>query len=62
MANETFDPERVVDAMAPMLGFDIGPEARAAVILHLELTARIAAPLVAFELPDEVDAAPVYRP
>ena len=57
-----FDAERIVDAMAPLLGLDIPAEARPVVVLHLGLTERIAAPLLAFPLDDEAEAAPVFRP
>jgi hypothetical protein len=57
-----FDPEAVIDAMAPLLGLPIGPEHRPGVVLNLAVTARLAALVVDFPLEDEADPAPVYVP
>lgn len=57
-----FDPEAVMDAMAPMLGLKIEPAARAAVARNLEVTARFAALVLEVPLDDEAEPAPVFVP
>lgn len=57
-----FDPEAVMDAMAPMLGLTIEPAARVAVARNLEVTARFAALVLAVSLDDEAEPAPVFVP
>lgn len=57
-----FDPEAVMDAMAPMLGLTIEAGARAAVAANLEVTARFAAIVLAVLLDDEAEPAPVFVP
>ena len=42
------------------LGFTLEPAHRAGVVANLERTAAIAAPFLAFPLPDEADPAPVF--
>ncbi|HYF56311.1 MAG TPA: DUF4089 domain-containing protein [Salinarimonas sp.] len=56
-----FDPEAVVDAMAPLLGLPVGPEHRPGVILNLAVTARLAALVTDFPLDDREDPAPVFE-
>ncbi len=55
-----FDPDAVLDAMAPQLGLTIADAYRPGVRLHLENTARIAAGLLTFDLDDDVEPAPVF--
>lgn len=57
-----FDPEAMMDAMAPLLGLTIEPAARAAVAANLEVTARFAAIVMAVPLDDEAEPAPVFVP
>ncbi len=62
---KAFDESRVdfdawVDSMANVLGFDIPPEDRAAVIFNLQVTMRNAALVESFPLPDEAEPAPVF--
>lgn len=59
--DKPFDPEAVMDAMIPLLGLPIGPEHRPGVIMNLAVTARLAALVTEFPLPDEVDPAPVFE-
>lgn len=57
-----FDPEAVMDAMAPLLGLTIEAGARAAVAANLEVTARFAAIVMAVPVDDEAEPAPVFVP
>ena len=57
-----FDPEAVIDAMAPLLDLTIDPASRAAVAANLEATARFAALVMAVPLDDEEEPAPVFVP
>lgn len=49
-----------VDAQALALGLPLAAEHRPGVVANLERTAAIAAPLLAFQLPDDADPAPVF--
>ena len=60
--NEPFDPEALVDAMAPLLGIEMNPESRAQTVLHLRIAAEYAALLLSAEIGDEAEFAPVYKP
>ncbi len=57
-----FDAEAWLDAVAPVIGLDIDPEYRAGVLRYLDMTARMAGHVMAFELPDHCEPAPVFRP
>lgn len=57
-----FDPEAVIDAMAPLLGLRIAPDYRPGIVLNLEATARFAAIVLAMTLDDEAEPAPVFVP
>lgn len=57
-----FDPEAVIDAMAPMLGLTVEAAARPAVAANLAVTARFAALVMAMPLDDEAEPAPVFVP
>ena len=60
MTQKPFDPDAVIDAMGPLLGFDITDEYRASVKLHLENTVRFAQLVLEFPLGDEAEPAPVF--
>jgi hypothetical protein len=60
--NEPFDPAALVAAAAPLIGVELAPESRAAVVLHLKIAAGLAAKLEAVELNDEAEPAPVFSP
>lgn len=51
-----------VDAMAQTIGLPIEPQYRDAVIANVERTAQVAAQALAEPLPDDLEAAPVFRP
>jgi Protein of unknown function (DUF4089) len=57
---KNFDPEAVVDAMAPMLGLTLTPESRAQTIVHLRLAAEQAERLLSVPLDDQQEPAPVF--
>ena len=65
MANEipeSFDPEALADAMAPLLGLTQTPESRAQTIVHLRIAAEQAAKLLSVRLDDDAEPAPVFAP
>jgi hypothetical protein len=62
MADEIFDAEAYVDAAARLIGLPIEPAHRPGVVLNLERIARLAALVMEFDLPEEIEPAPVYTP
>ncbi len=62
MTDKPFDPEPLVDAMAPLLKIALTPASRAETVLHLKIAAEQAALLLSGALGDEDEAAPVFRP
>ncbi|RYB07048.1 AtzG-like protein [Lichenibacterium ramalinae] len=57
-----FDPEAVVDAMAPLLGLAVPAEARPAVVANLALAAAMAALVLEDPVGDHAEPAPVFTP
>jgi hypothetical protein len=57
-----FDPEALVDAMAPLLGLALTPESRAQTILHLRIAAEQAELLLSAALDDGEEPAPAFKP
>ncbi len=55
-------PESYVDAVSQLIGLPIPPEHRSGVELNIVRAGAIAKPLLAFELPDTVEMAGVFRP
>ena len=55
------EADRLIDAIAPLLGLDIEDEFRPGVRFHLLNTARLARAVLDFELPDEAEPAPVFE-
>jgi 1-carboxybiuret hydrolase subunit AtzG-like len=55
-----FDPEAVVDAMAPLLGLTLTPESRAQTVVHLRIAAEQAEKLLSVPLDDQEEPAPVF--
>jgi hypothetical protein len=51
-----------VDHAAPLMGLALTAEQREAVIRNLAVTMQVAALVMEFPLPDDVDAAPVFHP
>ena len=61
MSGAPFDPEQLIDAMSPFVGLEITAEYRPGVAAHLSAAHRIAQDVLAFELEDNAEQAPVYR-
>ena len=61
MTDKPFDPGALVDAAAPLLKLALTPESRAQVIVHLKIAAEQAALLLAAEIDDEDEPAPVFQ-
>jgi hypothetical protein len=62
MSSIPFDPEALVDSMAPLFGFALTPQSRAQTILHLRIAAEQAELLLSASLDDREDPAPVFTP
>ena len=62
MAETLFDPDSCITAAAGMIGLSIDPEHRPGVVLNLQRIAQMAALVMEFPLPDDTEAAPIYRP
>lgn len=62
MADEKPDIACWVDEGAKAIGLPIAPEHRANVIVNVERSLMIAAPLLAIELEDELTPGPVFKP
>ncbi len=60
MTAKVFDPEAVVDAMAPLLGLTLTPESRAQTLVHLRIAAEQAEKLLSVPLDDRQEPAPVF--
>jgi hypothetical protein len=59
MTLETFDPEALVEALAPVFGFTLTAESRAQTVLRLRIAAEQATLLIAAEIGDLTEPAPV---
>ncbi len=62
MADQPFDAAAYVDAAAALIGLPLDPAHRPGVILNVQRIAEMAALVMAFPLPDDVEPAPVFRP
>ena len=60
--SEPFDPEALIDAMAPLLGLDLQVGYRAGVATNLRIAAAMAALVLAEPIDDEAEPAPVFTP
>ena len=60
MTAKAFDPEAVVDAMAPLLGLTLTPGSRAQTLVHLRIAAEQAEKLLSVPLDDQQEPAPVF--
>jgi hypothetical protein len=58
----TPDDDAALDVLAALTGLAIPAEARAGVLRQLRLNRAMAAPLLAFDLPEGTPPAPVFRP
>ncbi len=55
-----FDPEAVIDAMAPLLGLPVKPDYRPGIVTNLIVTAGFAALVVDAVVEDDAEPAPVF--
>ncbi len=58
---DDFDPLAYARLMAKALALPLEPDQAPHVAANLAVASRLAALLMEFELPDEIDPAPVYR-
>lgn len=56
-----FDTEALVDAMAPLLGFDAIDDYRGSIVTNLNLTLGFADLVMSFSLDDHEEPAEVFR-
>ena len=61
MSDQPFNAEAYVDAAAALIGLPIDPAHRPGVVLNMERIAQMAALVMEFPLPDEIEPAPVFR-
>ena len=62
MADQPFDVDAYVDAAAALVGLPIDPAHRPGIVLNLRRIADLAALVMEFPLPDDIEAAPVFAP
>ncbi len=62
MSSAPFDPDAIIDAMAPLLGLDIRPEQRAAVAANLRIAAGMAAQVLEAPIGDHSEPAAFFVP
>ena len=62
MTPATFDPEALVDAMAPLLRLKLTPDSRAETVVHLRIAAQQAELLLSAPIDDCEEPAPVFVP
>ena len=59
---EANDWDGYIDAVSALIGLPISASHREATIAQLRLNAAIAQPLLAFEIPEGTNPAPVFKP
>jgi hypothetical protein len=59
--DETFDLDQYVALMAETLGIPISDAERPGVVPHMRRTADLAAQVMDFEAPSDLEAAPVFK-
>ena len=57
-----FDPDTLIDAMAPLLDLPLEAADRAVIATHLRIAQGMAATVAAHPLPDDAEPLPVFRP
>ena len=60
--SDEIDWEAYLDHMTALVGTTVPDQYRAEVIAYLQLTHSIAQPMLDFELPEDPEPAPVFRP
>lgn len=61
MTDDEFDPEAIIDAMAPFLDLPVDETYRPGIVTHLKVARGIARDVLGFATGDETEPAPVYR-
>lgn len=56
-----FDPEAIIDALAPLLGLTILPDYRPGVVANLKVTAALAVLVLEHPIGDHAEPAVVFR-
>jgi hypothetical protein len=59
---DSIDWNAYLDAMGTLIGMSVPAAHREATIAQLKLNAAIAKPLLAFEIPEGTNPAPVFKP
>lgn len=59
---EAIDWDGYIDAVSALIGLPVVASHREATIAQLRLNAAIAQPLLAFEIPEGTNPAPVFKP
>jgi hypothetical protein len=62
MTSVPFDPEALIDAMAPLLGLTLTPDSRAETISQLRVAAQQAELVLSAPLDEREEPAPVFTP
>jgi Protein of unknown function (DUF4089) len=62
VTSDSFDPEALAGAMAPLLGLIQTPESRAQTVVHLRIAVEHAERLLSVSLDDQEEPAPVFTP
>lgn len=62
MSEASWDPDRHIDATAPLLGLTVTPAQRPGVTAFLEVARRMAGLVERALPPDRIELAPVFRP
>jgi hypothetical protein len=62
MSEFLFDPDKVIDAMAPLVKLEVEPEHRPGIAANLAVAARFADLILDFPLDDHAEPAAVFCP
>ncbi len=62
MTTAPFDPDAIIEAMAPLLRLTPTAESRAQIVVHLRIAAEQAALLLSAPIDDDEEPAPVFVP
>jgi hypothetical protein len=62
MIAASFDPDALIEAMAPLLRLTLTAESHAQIVVHLRIAAEQAALLLSAPIDDEEEPAPVFVP
>ena len=62
MTAAPFDPDALIEAMAPLLRLTLTAESRAQIVVHLRIAAEQAALLLSAPIDDNEEPSPVFVP